>query len=155
MGLAILAALGEGALGGAVGTAAFTGWMKGAQRIGLLGELPPRKIARKALETVTTPSKPAIELTTALTHLGFGVATGALFGVISKSLHTRVPGYVQGAVFGSLVWLTSYAGWVPALDIMPPPHRDRPDRPWVMWLGHLVFGGLLGAIAGTSKGRTP
>lgn len=149
-----LAGLGEGALGGAVGTAAFTGWMKGAQRMGLLGELPPRKIAREALEKLEgegQPSEAAIELTTAITHLGFGVATGALFGVLSRHAGVKIPGAVQGAVWGSLVWAASYAGWVPALDIMPPPQRDRPDRPIVMFLGHLIFGGLLGAIAGRSK----
>lgn len=144
----------EGALGGAIGTVAFTGWMKAAQRAGLLGELPPRKIARKALEQVTTPSKPTIELATALTHLGFGVATGALFGALSHRLHPRVPGAAQGAAFGALVWAVSYAGWVPALDIMPNPARDRPDRPWVMFLGHLVFGGILGAIAGNRRRTT-
>lgn len=146
-----LLAASEGALGGAVGTAAFTGWMKAAQHAGLLGELPPRKITRKALEQVTTPSKPMLDLATAAMHLGFGVATGAMFGAISKRLQTRVPGAVQGAVWGSIVWATSYAGWVPALDIMPPPNRDRPDRPWVMFLGHLIFGGILGAIAGRRK----
>jgi uncharacterized membrane protein YagU involved in acid resistance len=146
------AALGEGAVGGAVGTAAFTGWMKGAQRTGLLGELPPRKITRKAVQAATpTPSKTTIDVATTLTHLGFGVATGALFGVLSRRLHPRVPGVVQGALWGSAVWAASYAGWVPALDLMPPPHKDRPDRPVVMFLGHLIFGGLLGAIAGRRK----
>lgn len=149
-----LAALGEGALGGAVGTAAFTGWMKGAQRVGLLGELPPRKITRAALNKVNPGggrSKTTLDLATAAMHLGFGVGTGAMFGVLSRRLGVRVPGVVQGAVWGSMVWAASYAGWVPALDIMPPPQKDRPDRPWVMFLGHLVFGGLLGAIAGRSK----
>ncbi len=145
------AAFGEGALGGAVGTAAFTGWMKGAQRAGLLGELPPRKITRKALQTTGTPSSQKIDAATVFTHLGFGVATGALFGVLSNRLHPRIPGAVQGAVFGSLVWAASYAGLVPALDIMPSPTKDRPGRPWVMFLGHLIFGGLLGAIAGRRK----
>jgi hypothetical protein len=146
-----LAALGEGALGGAVGTAAFTGWMGGAQRMGLLGEMPPRKITRKAAERVGIHDRGTINAATVLTHLGFGVATGALFGVLSRRLHPRVPGAVQGALFGSVVWAASYAGWVPALDIMPSPRKDRPDRPWVMFLGHLIFGGLLGAIAGRQK----
>src|SRR5687768_9382276 len=77
-----LAALGEGALGGAVGTAAFTGWMKGAQSVGLLGEMPPRKITRKALTKVGVRSGHTIDLATVFTHLGFGVATGSLFGVL-------------------------------------------------------------------------
>lgn len=146
------AALGQGALGGAAGTAAFTGWMKGAQRAGLLGELPPRKITRKALQaTGAEPSPKTLDAATVLTHLGFGVATGALFGVLSRRLHPRVPGVVQGAIWGSIVWAASYAGWVPALDIMPPPQKDRPDRPLVMFLGHLIFGGLLGAIAGRKR----
>jgi uncharacterized membrane protein YagU involved in acid resistance len=145
-------ALGEGALGGAVGTAAFTGWMKGAQRAGLLGELPPRTIARDALQAaVGRPSSKTVDIATAVTHLGFGVATGAVFGVVARHVHTRIPGALQGAMWGSLVWAASYAGWVPALDILPAPHRDRPDRPWVTFIGHLIFGGLLGAIAARKK----
>lgn len=138
----------EGALGGAAGTAAFTGLMWGAQRVGLLGELPPRKITRnileKALDGKVSPA--VVDAATTVTHLGFGVATGALFGTLAGRMKTRVPNVVLGAAFGGLVWVASYAGWAPALDLMPAPRRDRRDRPLITFLGHLLFGGILGAL---------
>lgn len=140
--------LGEGVLGGAVGTAAFTGLMLGAKRVGLLGELPPREITRRALEQATGEPQPRrlVNVATAISHLAFGVAAGALFAVGARRLQTRVPNTVLGTAFGALVWAASYAGWAPALDLMPKPTEDRPDRPLISFLGHVVFGGVLGAL---------
>ncbi len=137
-------------LGGAAGTAVFTGWMLAAQELGLLGELPPRKITRKALDAVTDApkSKAAIDVATAVAHFGYGLGTGALFGLLFRSTRRLGAAPVQGALFGAAVWAASYMGWIPAVGIMPPPQRDRPDRPVVMFLGHLVFGGILGAVVG-------
>ena len=53
---------------------------------------------------------------------------------------------LQGIVFGSAVWFVSYMGWVPALGLMPPPHRDRPGRQLVMVLAHWIYGATLGAV---------
>lgn len=138
----------EGAFGGAAGTAAFTGLMWGARRAGLLGEMPPRKITRNVLEKTLEGKVPSslVNATTTVTHLGFGVATGMLFGALSRRMKTRVPNVVLGAAFGGLLWVASYAGWAPALDLMPAPHRDRRDRPLINFLGHLLFGGILGAL---------
>jgi hypothetical protein len=43
------------------------------------------------------------------------------------------------------VWLGSYAGWIPALDLLPPPDRDRRGRPPSMIVAHWVYGAALGA----------
>ncbi|MCA1665862.1 MAG: DUF1440 domain-containing protein, partial [Thermomicrobia bacterium] len=69
-----------------------------------------------------------------------------LFGVLHRRLPFRVPAALHGMVFGSLVWVTSYQGWIPALGIMPPASDDRPDRPRVMFLAHLLYGALLGTV---------
>ncbi|MCA1723436.1 MAG: DUF1440 domain-containing protein, partial [Thermomicrobia bacterium] len=84
-------------------------------------------------------------LATAL-HFGFGMGSGALFGLLHRRLPFRVPAALHGMFFASLIWVTSYQGWVPALGIMPPASEDRPDRPRVMFLVHLVYGAILGAI---------
>jgi hypothetical protein len=55
---------------------------------------------------------------------------------------------LQGVAFGSGVWLVSYMGWVPWLQIMPPAHEDRPGRPQTMLAAHWVYGGVLGALSG-------
>ncbi|MBI2395646.1 MAG: hypothetical protein HYV09_39135 [Deltaproteobacteria bacterium] len=150
-----LAALGDGALGGAVGTAAFTGWLFGAQKAGLVGELPPRNVTRSALERGVGEPLPerTVDVAASIAHLGFGVGVGALFGAIAHGLHARVPNVVLGAGFGALVWVASYAGWVPALDLMPRPDEDRRDRQWVNFVGHLLFGGILGVMTGAMTGR--
>ena len=51
-----------------------------------------------------------------------------------------------GVAYGGAVYAGSYMGWIPKVGLMPPPHRDRPDRPVVTFLGHLLFGSVLGAI---------
>ncbi|MFO0618822.1 MAG: hypothetical protein U0414_39900 [Polyangiaceae bacterium] len=92
------------------------------------------------LEGETTHSERSVA--TLVAHLGFGAGLGALYAVLRK--HRLVPRHpATGAAFGALVWLSSYAGWVPKLGIMPPPSKDRPFRPSVMLLAHLVYGASL------------
>lgn len=141
----------EGALGGATGTAAFTGLMYGAQRVGLLGEMPPRKITRKIMERTAKTTR-YVDAATTIAHLSFGLASGVLFAAITHRVRTKVPRVVLGMGFGAAVWAASYAGWAPALGLMPAPSKDRPDRPIVGFLGHLLFGALLSAFV-TPLGR--
>lgn len=127
---------------------AMSGLMLAGKRLGLTGELPPETITRKALaasdagDEVTASQR---DVLASLMHLGFGVGTGALFAVVQPRLPDRLSPVVSGVAFGSLVWAVSYAGWVPALGILPPPQRDRPGRQWVMLGAHWVYGGVLGA----------
>jgi hypothetical protein len=139
-----------GAIDGAAATLAMSSIMFAAQRAGWLGELPPRKITRFALRRTHsgTTSRQAKDGLGALAHLAFGAGAGSLF----ESAFTRggLPsgsGPVAGAAFGAAVWLVSYGGWVPALGILPPPHRDQPRRQVGMLVAHLVYGVVLGALA--------
>ncbi|HWE62150.1 MAG TPA: hypothetical protein VHB98_10610, partial [Chloroflexota bacterium] len=81
-------------------------------------------------------------------HYGFGTLAGALFAVLYRRLRLPLAAPLQGAIYGLLVWTSSYAGWVPALDILPPPQRDRKDRQLTVMVGHLIFGAVLGAYIG-------
>jgi len=140
--------LAAGLAGGAVATLAMSALLLAAQKLGLLGELPPKKIARAARRSAGPLAAFLFteNATTVAAHFGFGMATGAVFGLA----HRRRAGLARsawvGAGYGALVWTGSYYGWVPALDIMPPPHRDRVFRPEAMFLAHLVFGGVLGVF---------
>lgn len=147
-------ALARGAAGGVAGTVVFTAFMWGAQRLGLLGEMPPTTLTRRTVEALTgvRPPRPALRVLTTIGHFAYGAGTGALFGFAVRSLAARGSSRAHtatlaGAGFGALVYAVSYMGWVPAVGLMPPPHRDRPARPLVTFLGHLLFGGVLGAIA--------
>ena len=143
-----LKAIFDGALGGAVGTAGMSAFMLAAGKAGLMGEHPPDTIAGAALDVVGihAPDEEAQDALAVLLHLGIGIGCGMLFGVVHRRLPFRVPAALHGMVVGSLIWVTSYQGWIPALGIMPPASEDRPDRPRVMLLAHLIYGALLGTI---------
>ncbi len=138
----------DGGLGGAVGTVGMSALMLAAGKAGLIGEQPPDKIARAALDAagVQQRDEEAQDALAILLHFGFGAGCGALFGVLHRRLPFRVPAALHGMVFALLIWATSYQGWIPALRIMPPASSDHPNRPRVMILAHLIYGALLGSI---------
>ncbi len=139
-----------GALGGTVGTAAMSAVMLSSQRLGLMGQQPPQKIAEAALakagaEGVTEDEE---NLLATVAHFGFGASMGALFGLLHHRARPSVPPAATGLAFGLAVWALAYKGVVPALGIMPPPERDRRGRPGSMVLGHLVWGAATGLVVG-------
>ncbi len=138
----------DGGLGGVVGTAGMSVLMLAAGKAGLIGEQPPDKIAGAALDMagVQQRDEAAQDAVATLLHFSFGIGCGALFGVLHRRLPLHVPATLHGMVFALLIWATSYQGWVPALGIMPPASRDHPNRPRVMILAHLIYGGLLAGV---------
>ncbi len=140
-----LLAAAKGALAGAGATLVMSGVMAGFHRLGLLGEPPPRRFVRRGLAALgLRPGEPGLELLTALAHLGFGAGVGALYGA-AVALRPGVAGPASGVATGLAVWGASYAGWVPALGLLPPPDADRPGRPTAMVASHVAFGAALGA----------
>jgi hypothetical protein len=124
--------------------------MLGAKRLGLMGELPPEKVTARFLDWAGWRPRPhrAQDLISAATHLGFGAAAGAVFAAVELCSRPPVPAVPSGILFGAAVWLVSYQGWIPALEIVPPPRRDRPGRAPSMFAAHLVYGAVLGALVG-------
>ena len=136
--------IGRGAAAGVVATLAHTAVMGIAKKRGALGEPPPRKITRAALESAAPAAlahEPALSLATFLSHFGFGAVTGALYAAMNPRPASVT--VLSGMRFGTMVWTTSYAGWVPALGIMPMPQNDRRGRPTAMIAAHLAFGAAL------------
>lgn len=139
-----------GAASGIAATAVMTVGLAGAKAVGLLGEPPPRKLTRRILGRLGVRlGRTTLDATTLLSHFGYGAACGALYGVGVR----RRAGVGSGALFGLAVWAASYKAWIPALGLMPPPAFDRPGRPTVMALAHLLFGGALGAAQRWSSTR--
>jgi hypothetical protein len=144
----------RGAAAGAVATGVMSAFMLAAQQAGLMGEQPPEKIADTALDAADVPAPgPTDEALAVVLHFAFGASCGALFQAVRSRVHPveqlddepEWEPVAEGAAFGSLVWLVSYLGWLPALRIMPAPSRDRPGRPESMLLAHLLYGATLGA----------
>lgn len=143
-----VAAAAAGAAGGLAGTVSMTILLLIAQNIGLLGRLPPERITTTALDAAGMDHigrRTRLGLTGVL-HVGFGCGLGAGFGLLRRQLRAPLPPASLGMAYGALAWLTNYKGWLPALGLMPAPERDRPDRPVVMILAHLVYGGTLGWV---------
>lgn len=136
-----------GIAGGTIATVSMSAVMLGAQRLGLLGRMPPEIITEEALRRAERRAPPprARRLAGAAAHFAFGAAAGALYAWGSERLGRRGPAY--GVAYGTAVWLASYAGWIPALGILPPPPRDRRGRPTSMLVAHWVYGATLDAVA--------
>src|SRR5688572_6803090 len=144
-----------GAGAGVAATLAMSALMLVAQRAGLLGRSPPRHIVERGLARLHVRgkvSRPQRQLLTAVAHLGFGASQGALYAALHHWLApwpvrpqrvASTPSATTGVPFALLVWAASYAGWIPALGILPSPSRDRPGRPLSMVLAHVVYGAAL------------
>ena len=142
----------KGAAAGAVATIGMSGLMAVGRATGWLGRMPPEKITARALDALhVSRSREGQDALATVLHLAFGAGAGALFEPLRRAARVPVPAPLLGAAFGTLVWGVSYAGWIPALGIMPPPRRDRPGRPAVMLAAHWVYGGLLGALVSVGR----
>jgi len=148
-------ALADGSIGGGVGTVAMSLVMLGARRAGLVGELPPSRMAAALCDAVGLRARPrwARNALAVVLHLGFGAATGGLFALLRGRLRLPVAPALQGLAYGLVVWLVSYMGWVPAVGLMPVATRDEPRRPVVMVCAHGVYGAILGALVGRRSRR--
>ena len=115
-------------------------------RLHLMGEQPPKRITEAALNRAgVEDASVASAFAAPVAHLAFGATTGVLFGLL-RPLAASLPGGPLGVAFGLGIYAISYMGWIPALKILPPPDRDRPGRPAVMVLAHIVYGAVLGQV---------
>ena len=137
----------RGVLGGAAATTAMSVPMLVAQRLGWMGKQPPERIVEAALDAadLDTTTNASEDVLAVASHYAFGIGCGVLFSVLHARRRLPGPAIVHGVAFGMMVWALSYLGWVPALGILPPAHRDRSGRRRTMVLGHVVYGAVLGA----------
>ena len=126
-----------------------------SRRAGLMGKPPPQEITERAA-TAVEGEPPAHETAVALataSHFAFGAGAGAVYGIVGapRRLAFRIPWSVGYAL---AIWFVSYAGWAPALRLMPPPTEDDPGRQTTMVLAHVVYGSALAALAGGATSRS-
>lgn len=137
-----------GGTAGAVAALAMGGAMLAAQKAGLTGKLPPRKLTQRMFDRLRLRRSGETEkASTVAAHVSYGSACGKLY---ERAVQGRVmPNHpvAEGMLFGTGVWAASYFGWVPKFGLMPKPTRDRADRSLVMFGVHLLFGGLLGKLS--------
>lgn len=95
---------------------------------------------------------PAIRPIGFATHLTYGSAWGALFGVLQASYRLH-PGRV-GPLYGMLVYGVGPAFLVPAMKLMQRPREEPPERTSMLILGHLVYGIALAEVFQTLERRS-
>lgn len=131
----------RGAAAGAAATTAMTTVFGAAGASGLIHRQPPEKIVRALLPSLPSTGKEAFALAS---HFAYGMSGGALYACL---VPPRRQGTGTGTAFGALVWLAGYEGWLPAMDVLPPAHEDRPGRAGSVFVAHLVYGWTLGWAA--------
>lgn len=132
----------EGAAAGGLATLCMSVVMLLSKRLGIQGELPPRRITKEAVKAAGKPHliERKLSVLTAATHMGFGAGSGAAFAVLPRARSAPV---LQGMAYGVSIWFLSYKGIFPALGLMPEMEHDRLGRVWTNMAAHLVYGAVL------------
>ena len=145
----ILRELAAGAVAGAVGTVVMSTLMLTAQRAGMLGEQPPRKLSDAVLDAVADgrADERTRRLGTACIHLGIGATAAALHQVGRHAAGHPRPAGVWGGGLGAAFWALNYGLIAPAIGLMSPPDRDRPGRAPVMLAANVIWGAVSTVVA--------
>lgn len=87
--------------------------------------------------------KRAEEMAAKSLALGYGMTFGAAYALVRRN-----PGNVllDGAALGIVTWAAGYAGWLPAMKLMPPVTQQRPQQIAAPILQHIVFGVVAVAV---------
>ena len=80
---------------------------------------------------------------TAIGHLAFGTAAGALYGAAVGSRRSSVP---AGILYGLTVWALAYGFGLPLLGLHRAAQDDTRDRNQVLIASHAVWGATLGKM---------
>lgn len=114
------------------------------------GKHPPERITPGASKPFSGNSLHHGErlLATAIAHESYGVAAASVFACLWQRFgpRRRWP-VIHGMLFSLGLWWVSYKGWVPDLNLMAQPRRDRPGGVVANVTGHLTYGAVLGANA--------
>jgi uncharacterized membrane protein YagU involved in acid resistance len=107
--------------------------------------LPPRLITEEITERVGIRDHLGEDELMGLTifsHFGYGAMTGGLYALVEPlvPLHASL----KGALAGIAVWVGSYLGWLPAMDILPPATQHPWRRNLLMLVAHAIWGAALG-----------
>lgn len=125
------------AIAGIAGTVAMTAAMRRLNRrlpAGARYPLPPRELLQAGGPELP---EPVAQEATLFGHAGYGAATGAIMPLL-----VRRPTVINGGLYGGLVWMLSYLGWIPASGLLKSATRHPPSRNLAMIGVHFVWGSV-------------
>jgi putative membrane protein len=140
-----------GAVAGAVATVPMTLFMLLLQR--MLPQqrhraLPPEKIVNALTRRIGARKRLDKEQRLGVafaSHFGYGASMRTLY--IPFRRRVPLPPILKGAAFGLVVWVESYLGLLPALQLPPAAPREPLTRNLMMIASHLVWGTVMGVVA--------
>ena len=114
--------------------------------------MPPREVvdrtidkAEEAVGNAELDRDDRVALT-AVAHLAFGAAAGAVYGATTSS---QRPSVFTGIAYGLAVWAIAYGVGLPSLGLHPAAARDTSDRNEVLIASHVVWGAALATLLGS------
>ena len=127
--------------------------MLAARRVSDVGRLEPKIVTESGMEaTGVDAPEPVRDVLASVNHLGYGAAAGGLFALVSPMVPADP--VLTGPVYGLVVGVASYEGWVPAAGILPPLRHMSPPRRLQLLLAHAAYGAVLGALLRRRSGAT-
>jgi hypothetical protein len=139
----------HGALGGAIGAACMTAVRMLAHRRGMIQQMVPQAVEAWAhhhapLALPPLPSQRALHhAADQAMHMAYGATFGAAYGLLLG--RRRATPAVMGA-FGTGVWLLGSFVLLPALKVMRPEWRAKPQEMAVNVAAHLLYAATLGLV---------
>ena len=140
----------KGAAAGFVATAPMTLTMLLGWRMLPQSErypLPPRLITEEISERVGIRGQLDENQLVGLTlfsHFGYGAIFGAVYAVLDHGIPMHPS--LRGTLAGLAIWVGSYLGWLPAMEILRPATRHPWRRNLLMIIAHIVWGVTLGEL---------
>lgn len=130
-----------GAVAGVIATALMTVGISAGKLAGLLRTPPPEQVTKRVTDRAgldTDAPEPEFTAGSLLAHHAFGASGGVAYALIRQFLPASAT--LAGLVFGGLIWMTAYLGYLPLLRLYPWPDDDRRSRMAVMIAAHAVYG---------------
>ena len=137
-----------GALGGAGGTIVLSALRGVFKKTGLVFDTAPTQVVDRVEELVAPEGFPpnARWVLTWIAHAGYGVGTGAVFGLLRRESGGTGEEAAVGSSLGILAWGVGWSSWLPLAGVHRAPWTQRTPKVLLPVLDHAVYGAAWGLI---------
>jgi len=137
-----------GGIGGVGATLVLSGLRWTWHWMGLVFDTAPTQVVDRAEEVFTREGfSPATRrVLAAVAHVGYGVGTGAAFGLLRREPDGKKVESAVGSALGILAWGAGWASWLPLTGVHSPPWKQQTTKVLLPVIDHAVFGAAWGLI---------